>query len=205
MTISYPLILPDTSALSYRNFSLKLDYAQASSESPFTLKEQIYSYEAERWVLNVSYPPLTPVQAKQLRAFILSLKGRIGTFKAGDPQNASPAGNPGNNVKINGSHSVGAYTMNLKGLNLSTTKALAAGDDLEVNGSLYTVLQDVNSNGSGQATVDIMPGIRTALSDNTTVIVENPRGTFRLDDAKLGWSGNADRYYDISIAAVEAL
>lgn len=203
MTISYPLELPMPEGVQPRNISLTLDYAQASSESPFTLEEQIYSYEAERWVLNIQFPPLKPEQAKAVRAFILALRGRIGTFKAGDPMNALPLGTPGLNAKVNGAGQTG-YSLNVKDLIPSAAVAFAAGDDFELNGYLYTVVKDVASNGSGQATLDIMPSIRGTISDNQPLTVNSPKGHFRLENAKIGWASSYERTYDIALTALEA-
>lgn len=201
MSINYPLVLPSSPLA--KNASMFLEFAQASSESPFTLKEQIYSYEAERWVLNVQYPALTPVQAKTIKAFLLSLKGRIGTFKYGDPLNASPSGNPGNNVKVNGSGQQG-YELNVKGLVPNANPAFSAGDDFQLNDRLYTVVKVVSASGAGTATLDIMPSLRGTISDNDVITTLNPQAIFRLDSARVAWANSAELAYDISFSAVEA-
>lgn len=202
MAISYPLEVPSPDGVSFANVALTLDYAQSSTESPYDLVEQVYSYEAERWVINIQFPPLTPLQAKPIRAFILALHGRIGTFKANDPLNATPGGNPGPNAKVNGNGQIG-YTLAVKDLIANINPVFMGGDAIEVNGSLYHVVKDVASDGSGNATLDIMPKIRGTITDGMAITVSNAKGTFRLDNAKQGWSSRAERSYDISIMGVE--
>lgn len=211
MAISYPIEFPMDDTIGFTNFSLQLDFAQATSESPFTLREQIFDYEAERWMLNVQYRPLRASEAseaKRIRAFILSLRGRVGTFKVGDPLNATPAGNVGSNLQVLGSPIKGSYSLSVKNLPVGAgglNGSIKAGDDLEINSYLYTVLKDVSANGSGQATIDILPSLRTDLTDGTPIITTNPKGLFRLDDVRAGWSGTTERFYTIQFTGLEAI
>jgi hypothetical protein len=70
---------------------------------------------------------------------------------------------------------------------------------------LFKVLADVNTNGSGQATVDIWPDVRTTIANNAAVTVENTKGIFRLSSNEQGFSINEASFYGISFGAIEAI
>jgi hypothetical protein len=70
---------------------------------------------------------------------------------------------------------------------------------------LHKVLADVNTNGSGQATLLLWPHIRTAPADNATVIVTNTVGRWRLASNESSWSVNEASIYGISFSAMEAI
>jgi hypothetical protein len=70
---------------------------------------------------------------------------------------------------------------------------------------LFKVLADVNTNGSGQATVDIWPDVRTTIANNAAVTVEDTKGIFRLASNEQGFSINEASFYGISFGAMEAL
>lgn len=202
MAITYPLTLPSTSDLAPKDYALRLDYAQASNQSPFTLNEQIYDYQQARWRLEISYPPLTVAEAKIIKGFILALNGRVGTFKAGDPLNITPAGNP-TGALVNGSSQVGT-TLVCDGVAPNQTPAFAAGDDFTLNNCLYTVVQNANSDGSGNVTLEIQPPLVTSPANNAVLTTTAAFGLFRLESANTGWSAGTDRVYGISISAVQA-
>jgi hypothetical protein len=42
------------------------------------------------------------------------------------------------------------------------------------------VLVDANSDGSGQATLELFPRVRTAFASGTSITVSNPKGVWRL-------------------------
>ena len=71
--------------------------------------------------------------------------------------------------------------------------------------TLHKVLADVDSNGSGQVAVDIWPYIRTAPSDNATVVVTNTIGRFRLASDEQNWSIRETALYGITFGGVEAI
>jgi len=63
----------------------------------------------------------------------------------------------------------------------------------------------VNSNASGQATLNLWPNLRTSPTDNSAVVVSNARGVFRLSANDATWSVNNAGLYSISFAAMESL
>ncbi len=81
----------------------------------------------------------------------------------------------------------------------------ASGTRAATTKRLHKVLQDVTSNSSGEATLDIWPRLRYSPADLAMVTTVNAQGTFRLASNERGWSVGPDKVYDIGFSAVEAI
>jgi hypothetical protein len=87
----------------------------------------------------------------------------------------------------------------------SQTGYLKAGDYLQVGTQLFKVLTSVDTNGSGEATVDVWPDVRTSISDGAAVTVQDTKGLFRLSSNEQTFSINEASFYGITFGAVEAI
>ena len=70
------------------------------------------------------------------------------------------------------------------------------------------VIENVNSNGSGEADVKIEPALRSSIetiNDDTTVVYSNTTTLMRLDSNETSWSTDEVSKYGISFSASEAL
>lgn len=209
MAETYPLTLPTHTGVS--QVEITASNVVAITESPFTLSQQVVKHAGERWSAVITIPPVKRVDAEYWNAFFLRLRGKFGTFLLGDPSSATPRGSassaPGTPV-VNGGSQTG-NELDIDGLPLSATGYLLAGDYIQLgSGStarLYKVLQDVNTNASGQATLNLWPDLRTSPTDNSAVVVSNARGVFRLANNEATWTVNNAGLYSISFAAMEAL
>ena len=90
MAISYPLTLPSHTGM--MNVTFRAVNQTAMTMSPFSFKQQIHNHLGERWEAEVQLPPMRRTDADQWIAFLLSLKGRSGTFLMGDPRGATARG-----------------------------------------------------------------------------------------------------------------
>ena len=231
MAITYPLTAP-TAAIGPENITLRLVTADAISGSPFTFKQQVINLGGSRWEITVSVPPVNRDTAEQWIAFLLSLKGRQGTFLLGDPMAATSMGAYSLPIstystlqlnfsaqtygftyynlipRIDGSGQVGD-TINVKGLLISNAEVFKPGDYIQIglgsSATLHKVLTTTASDADGKASIDIAPALRSASVDNTTIVVSYPRGVFRLKSNETEWSIDKASKYGISFDAVEAL
>lgn len=202
MTISYPLELPtlvDTGGIA--SLTILPEFVQGRNTNQFTNQEQIYDYTAERWNLSMTYSGLTMENARIVIAFLLSLRGAVGTFMAGDKLMASPTGVIAGTPLVNGGGQTGR-TLNVKGLTASST--VKAGNYFQIGNFLYMDLKDAIANGSGNATLDIFPFIRGTPADNAALVFSNAKNIFRLSEGSISWSVGDDRIYRIGFTAVEA-
>ena len=208
MAINYPLALP--TSIGIAQIELRATNAVAISRSPFTFGTQVHAYSGQSWQADVTLPSIRRDLAEDWVAWLISLKGQFGTFYLGDPNAVTPRGSARDTdtVLVNGATSSG-NTLAIDSAPASRTGYLKAGDYMQVgtgtSRQLFKVLADVNTNGSGQATVDIWPDVRTSIANNAAVTVENTKGTFRLASNEQAFSINEASIYGITFSAMEAL
>tara|TARA_Y100000114_G_scaffold64448_1_gene59023 strand:+ start:777 stop:1400 length:624 start_codon:yes stop_codon:yes gene_type:complete len=206
MAISYPLTLP--SHVKPSSITFRAVNTVGMSMSPFTYQQQVIAHAGQRWECDVTLPAMSRADAEQWVAFLVSLRGRFGTFTLGDPVSASPRGSAGGTPLVNGASQTGV-TLNIDGCTASQTGWLKAGDYIQLgtggSATLHKVLADADSNGSGEVSLDLWPFIRTAPSDNASVVVTNTVGQFRLASNEQNWNINEASIYGITFGAVEAI
>jgi len=209
MTISYPLNTPTNIGIA--NITLSAENAVAISQSPFTYQQQVVAHPGQRWAASISLPPMKRQDAEYWIAFLLSLKGQIGTFLLGDPNCVTAQGSasttPGT-PRVNGGGQTGD-TLIIDGLPINTTGYLLPGDYIQlgsgVTAYLYKVLTQVDSDASGNATLDLWPNLRISPGDNGLLVVANTKGRFRLKDNVTQWGINESSSYGITFDCVEAM
>ena len=204
-TPSYPLTLPTATGVITQNFSLTR--AVAVTTSPFTFQTQVPQHQGEFWRTVISLPPMLRANANIWLSFLLQLRGRRGTFKIGDQDAKTITGVATGTIRVNGASQTGNQVA-LDGFANNTNNVFKAGDYIQIGSYLYMVIEDVNSNGSGEANVKIEPALRSnieTINDDTTFIYSNTTTLMRLDTNELGWQTDNVSKYGISFSASEAL
>jgi len=181
MAISYPLTLPSHTGI--QSITFRAVNTVGISQSPFTYAQQAVAHAGQRWEVDVTLPPMKRADAEQWVAWLISLRGQLGTFTLGDPIGTTPRGSAGGTPLVNGASQTGG-TLVIDGCTASQTGWLKAGDYIQLgsagSATLHKVLQDADSDGSGNVTLDIWPYIRTAPVDDAAVTTSNTVGNFRL-------------------------
>jgi len=91
----------------------------------------------------------------------------------------------------------------VKGLPVSTSGLLLAGDFVEINGELMQVTASLDSDAAGLGVLQIHRRPTTAIADNIPIIVNNPFGTFRLaSDPRI--TERFGVYTDVDLQLIEA-
>lgn len=205
MAITYPVAFP-TSAI--RSVVIRAKNVVGMSQSPFSGAQQVYQHQGQWWEMEVTLPPMSRASAEAVAAFLLKMKGRFGTFTLGDPANTTPRGIGTGTPLVNGASQTGSSLIT-DGWTASQTGILKAGDWLQLgSGSatqLYKVLNDANSDASGNATFDLWPNLRSAPADNAAITVNATLGLWRLAANETEWSIELARMYGITFACLEAL
>jgi len=185
----------------------------AYSESPYTYAQQVYSYSNERWMASVTIPGVNRGVAEPWVAFLLSLRGPVGTFTLGDPLGATPAGGAKDYTDIltlKAAVTAGDTSLTLTGATSSVTNYLKAGDYIQIGTadarSLHKVLADASSDGVGDVLItNLFPAVRTDRTLGTSVVVFDTKGLFRLTSGVSSWTLNNADVYGISFEAVEVV
>jgi len=209
MAIQYPLSLPTVSGI--QSIVLRTKNATAISASPFTFKQQVVAFTGQRWEADITLPPMERADAEEWVAFLVSLKGSLGTFLLGDPAGDTPRGSAATDAGtplVFGADQNGNILL-IDGAPASQSAYLKAGDYIQLgtagSSQFYKVLTDTSTNSSGQAAIDIYPDLRSSPADNAAVTVSNCKGVFRLNGNETSWSINQVTHYGITFGAVEAI
>lgn len=203
MTISYPVSLP--TSIGMESIELSAENASVITSSPFTGDQQVLKYAKEQWSASVVIPALHREYSEPWVAFLLSLRGAFGTFYLGDPLCTTPRGTARDTdaLVLTSNVSTGS-SISIDSNQASKTGYLKAGDYLQVATQLFKILQDVDTDGAGECTVDVWPRVRTSLTTSSTVKVQDTKGIFRLDGNSQGWSIDNSNKYTLSFDAKES-
>lgn len=194
MAISYPLATP--TSIGIESIELRAVNAVATSQSPFTYKQQVISHGGQKWEASVTIPPVHRDLAAPWKSMLVALKGPTGTFLLGDPDYATPQGTV-SSCTLSGNAGDETPTVVMTG-------TLKAGDYIQLGSAGNSRLHQVLEDQSGSGTLEIWPALRSDYT-NTTVVFNNPKGVFRLASNVTSWSINNASTYGISFEAVEAL
>ena len=205
---SYPLDLP-TSPSNFVTSEWRILRTVAVSQSPFTYAQQVAKYTGSLWQTTVTLPPMSRADAGAWQSLFMQLNGRFGTFLLGDPDGKTIEGTASGTVSVNGDHAIGAFDIIVDGLNVSQTTAFKKGDYVQfgsgATSKLHMIVADISSDSSGNATLQIEPPLKTALSDDDVVTYSNTKAVMRMDTNELGWNANKVSLYGITFSCTEAL
>lgn len=203
MTISYPLAHPI--APGFQRFSLSHTSATSLIRSPYSFVSQVQTYQGQMWVADVTLPFMLRAYAEEWHSFLLKLNGRQGTFLMGDPLGVLPQGVATGTPLVNGASQTG-QSLITDGWNPSVTNILKAGDYIQISNRLYKVINSVDSDGSGNATLDIFPRLRESPANNEAINTVGTRGLFRLVSATNSIiNSDEQQVFSISFQAEEAI
>ena len=204
---TYPLTVP--SSPYYQKSTWALQRKTAISVSPFSGAQQIYEYDYALWSATLTLPPMLRSDAANWQAFILKLHGRKGTFLLGDPDARTPRGTISGAVTLGASIGVGNFTISISTSQNNLVNAFRAGDYIQLGSGgtskLHMIVDDVTTDGSGDADINIEPSIKTALTSGGTVTYTNAKGLFRMESPIIDWDADEVRKYGISFDAMEAM
>ena len=204
---SYPLTLPTAPA--FQTAKWGLNRRVGVSESPFTGSQQVYEYSYALWNATLKLPPMRRTQAANWEAFLMKLHGEKGTFLLGNPDSSTARGGISGNVTLGANAAVGDFTITLATSQNSLVNIFRAGDYIQfgsgATSKLHIIVDDANSNGSGEVDVNVEPAIKTAVSSGGAVVYSNAKGVFRMRTSELGWDTDEVSTYGISFACMEAI
>lgn len=205
MAITYPLAFPSQCV---NQITIRAKTIVGISASPFTGQQQVYKHQGQWWEAEMSFPPMKRENAEEVAAFLIKLNGRFGTFLMGDPANTSPRGVGTGTPLVKGAGQTGNELIT-DGWTADTTNILKAGDWIQLGTAatsrLHKVLDNVNSDETGTATLTLFPSLRFTPLDNSAVVIESPKGQWRLSTNDIDYTIQTGQFYGITLACMEAL
>ena len=186
--------------IGFESITFRAVNAIATSQSPFTFKQQMIRHAGQAWEADVSIPPVRRELAEPWIAFLLSLRGSENSFLLSDPNCSAPRGTAvDGDIVATGTKGADSVT-----LTLSNAATLKAGDYIQLgtlgNTKLHKVLEDISSTG----VVEVWPALRKAYA-NEAVYVAPASGLFRLSGNTQEWQVGSSSTYGISFMAVEVI
>jgi hypothetical protein len=172
---------------------------------PFNAKREIQVFPGAHWEIEVAFLPVLRAEAQRLEAFLLSLRGKAGTFRLADPYRSLPLGSNLGTPLVRVATVAGDEAVLTKGWTINQVDALKAGDFIEIGTRLHMVLQDADADASGNATVNVWPPIRQVHAVNAPVITRNARGVFALDANAVEFTRGVNGYNGAILRAVEVV
>jgi len=196
---SYPLTVPADPQP--RNCEIGLKRAEAISISPFNFNKQIHEHSGTQWMFSVQYPMMTHANGKAWAAFLLELKGMVGTFYFSNPDGnlGTPAGSPLVNAFAGDKLSV-----TTTGWDNDAVDVLKAGDFISFSNYEYKmVMEDVTADAGGEATIYFQPVMRTTVANGTAIATAASKGIFRLASPNVRFTSNQFKYHEITLVMEE--
>jgi hypothetical protein len=206
MAITYPLALP--TVVGIKNIVIAPKSVVAASRSPFTGEQQIQKHPGQWLEAQVTLPLMTRAEAEEWFSFFLKLDGKYGTFLMGDPAGETARGIATGTPLVNGASQTGNELIT-DGWTANQTGILKAGDWIQLGSGaasrLYKNLIDINSDGSGNATLTLWPNLRSSPGDNDPLTISSAKGRWRLTENSVPFSINEAVHYETSFNCVEAI
>lgn len=153
----------------------------------FTGRDRPQEFEGDYWRMEMRYSNIGPEEGREMSAFIASLRGPIGTFVIPFPGYGSPRGAAATNLSsplVNGAGQAGNRVLNVKNAPISLTSWLLPGDIMQVGPETrphwHEVLEAVDTDENGLASVPIWPAVRNDAAANDPITLENPLCLMRM-------------------------
>jgi hypothetical protein len=202
MAIIYP-ITPPASGVARMTFRM-VDVVGVGT-SPYTLSDEIFEHQGKRFAVDVDVRRLERADAEEwIGGFLAPLNGRKGTFLLGDPYSLVARGALGGAPLVKGAGQLG-QVLAIGGCSNNITNWLRKGDWVQLgtgsSARLHKSMSDVNTNGSGEASLDLWPGFAVAPADNAPLIFNNAVGVWRLAANERGWNVDNAIQYGINFTA----
>ena len=163
--------MPGTFPTTPRPISIEItSFFPTQSSVAHNLTRQVRTRNVQRFAFRLVYPRGLPVdEVRELWGFLVAQGGRAGTFAYALPTHAN-RGPGGGTPAVVGAVGALSSTVTSDGWTASTT-VLRRGDLVQFSGhaKVYVLTANATSDGSGAATLSIIPPLMAALADNAVI------------------------------------
>jgi len=175
-TVIWPLDLrPAAQAFFIRTNTIRF-------ESPLTGHVQVQERDGARWVTQLQLVR-GDRDSRRIDALLAALQGPVGYVLMPDFRRLKARGSLAGSPQLD---SGTGNILSLSGFTPSATGVLLAGDLIQTSeGRAHMVVQNVNADGSGEASVPIAPRLRNPVEDGD-LVTDNCRALMRLLDDDAG-------------------
>lgn len=173
--------------------------------SSLSRQTQVLELAGAKWEATLQFNQLNVAEGRQILAFLASLRGSFNTFNLHDHSLESPRGIGTGTPLVNGASQSG-NTLITDGWTVSQTGIMLAGDLFQVGTELKIITTDVNSDGSGNATLTFESPLRTSPANNDSLTVSSPKALMMLkDDKQATVSLSSPVFHTLKLNCIEAI
>ncbi len=205
MAISFPRTLIAVPGIESNQFGLNFNID--TFESAITRQKQYDIRPGARWEGILTLPVMTTAQARAWKAWFASMEGPVGTFYGFDPDGRDPVGiaDTGSDTPLVDGASQTGSTCLLKGWRAGETSLLLPGDYVQIGIELKEVLEQLDSDGGGAATISFKPPFHVSPADNAPVVFNDPVGIFGIPEDFVGWESDRTGLHRFSFPIEEVI
>ena len=180
MTITYPRAWPSDIKIDKSEFIDDFHMNVTESLARTTTFQSMNGGNTDRWRGMWVTPILTPAQIRKLAAWKTAMTLHKGSFHAYDADYKGPS-SVGGTPRIRGASQMGNALVT-DGWPPNQSAAMYAGGYIQIVDQYYRLLEDVQTNSSGIATISVWPACRKAHNDNSLIVFNNPVMVAQLAD-----------------------
>jgi hypothetical protein len=168
-------------------------------------RRQARQIDGQRFRLTAKFPVMSRTEFAPILAFIVKQRSQVESFQFVPPTLDDALGVASGVIRVNGAILAGVTSVAIDGMANSTNGIFKAGDFFRFTGQtkVYMVMEDVNSNGSGQGTLTFEPPLRSNVSDNAILIYSNVDFTVGLTGDVQEFNISTENYYQYEIDLIE--
>jgi hypothetical protein len=149
--------------------------AQTTATTTQSLRRIVSTRGGQRFGLRFNYAPMTRDKFMPLWAFLVKQAGQYGTFSIALPnQECRGSLSKPNASTLQTNQATSGNSVQVKNFNANQTNVVRAGDYFRFLGrtKLYIATADVNSDGTGLATIPCYPNIDVTIAQDIEVVFE---------------------------------
>lgn len=156
----------------FSSYTLQMLRQSLAMKSPFSGKSQVLAMPYALWHFKGQFSIQDTYKAGLLRAFFTNLDGQANTFRLSLPGFTAPlSGYAGFTGYVNGANQTGTSLITIAWS--ASTLILQEGDYFTVNDELKVVTAPCYSDGSGNATINFKPALRTSPATGLQLFIGN--------------------------------
>jgi hypothetical protein len=152
------------------------------SRSSLNQSVQTKEFPGARWYANLTFNGLGSDRYREFMAFLAKLRGRANRVALTDYGYTGARGALGGTPIVDGAGQYPGASLNVSGFPNSVTNVMRAGDYFQVGTELKLITQDINSDGTGDATLVFEPPLRAAPTNGASIITTAPAALMMLAD-----------------------
>lgn len=150
----------------------------------------------QQWAFSAKYNPMTREEFAPVYAFLVSQRGRFGTFTIVPPVIGTTSGTA-TGTMTTGFESAGSTSISVSGF----TGTIKAGDFVKFSDHSKVYMVTADQTGSGSITIE--PGLVESISNGTEVTYTNVPFTMRLNNDVQTYSLSSNEYFEFEVDMIE--